>query len=105
MKTRQLSSKWTVELVPGEIEMGKDIEKELAKILQEEIDWEVTCNIMTQHGWTKITTSWDVKSLEESYEIKSWCEAHLKGHRKARGKIWLFELEKDASMFAIRWGE
>lgn len=81
----------------------QEVIDEMSKILQEEIDWEIMCQIMKEIGWTEITTSWDIKSLEETYEIKEWCEMNLKGHRKGRGKTWLFELEKDASMFALRW--
>ena len=81
----------------------KDFEDEAARVLQEEIDWEILCEVMTENGWTRITTSWDTKSLEEMYDIKTWCENNLKGHRRGRGKDWLFELEKDASIFALRW--
>ena len=76
---------------------------EMSRQLQQDIDWQVLSQLLREVGWTQITTSWDMMSLEESYELKTWCEANLKGHRHSRGKIWLFELEKDASMFALRW--
>lgn len=76
---------------------------EMSRQLQQDIDWQVLSQLLREVGWTQITTSWDMMSLEESYELKIWCEANLKGHRHGRGKIWLFELEKDASMFALRW--
>lgn len=79
------------------------ISSDMARLLQEEIDWEVMCSVMQEVGWTKIETTWDSKSLEEMYEIKSWCESNLKGQRKGRGRTWLFELEKDATMFLLRW--
>lgn len=76
---------------------------EMSRQIQEEIDWEILCELMKMSGWTQIKTSWEMKSLEEMYELKTWCESSLKGHRKGRGNTWLFELEKDAAKFALRW--
>ena len=80
-----------------------ELASEMSRQIQEEIDWEIICQLMKEVGWTEITTSWDMRSLEEMYELKTWCETNLKGHRKGRGKTWLFELEKDATIFALRW--
>lgn len=83
------------------------IEKEIidrqSKIIQEEIDWGVLCSIYEEIGWTIIHIDWDKKPLDEAYEIKVWCKDNLKGHYQSRGKTWMFELEKDASMFIMRW--
>lgn len=74
-----------------------------AKILQEEIDWEIMCSLMKDIGWTHVETTWDMQSIEGAYELKEWCKKHLKGHHKGRGRNWLFELEKDAIIFALKW--
>ena len=105
-QSQQLQARWTVTLDAlnsTDEAYDKVIEKELAKTLQEEIDWEITCDLMKQCGWTVVKTSWNSKSIEEAYELREWCDKHLTGHRKGRGDTWLFEKEKDASMFIMRW--
>lgn len=102
-KSRKLQAKWTVSLEHGQDDYDPELEKQVAKALQEEIDWEITCDLMKQCGWTVVKTSWNSKSIEEAYELREWCDKHLTGHRKGRGDTWLFEKEKDASMFIMRW--
>lgn len=104
MKLRQLTSAWTVELKEdSNPQYGADVEDEVARILQEEIDWEILCDIMVRAGWTKVETTWEVKPVEEIYELKVWCDTNLTGHRKGRGKVWLFEKAEDAEWFMLRW--
>lgn len=81
-----------------------EIADDLARTLQEEIDWEIIMDMMKAVGYTHITMPWPVR-MNESYahEIKEWCRSNLKDHHKGRGKDWLFKSEKDASMFALRW--
>ena len=103
-KSQKLASKWTVTLEHGDPEWDPEYEKEISKVLQEEIDWEVMIDIMTEIGWTKIEMKWPHQmSARDAHEVKEWCRANLKGNYQGRQRIWLFELEKDASMFALRW--
>lgn len=83
--------------------MIDELLKTASKGLQEEIDWGIICDMLKEIGWVKIETSWGVKSLEDAYDLKEWCLKNIKGNYKARGKIWLFEKEKDAIMFSLRW--
>ena len=77
----------------------------LAKEIQEEIDWEVMCELMTEIGWHKIQmpVSWSSMTSEFQYEVKHWTSNNMKGNYKARGRTWLFEKEKDAILFSLRW--
>ena len=106
-QSQQLQARWTVTLDAlnsTDEAYDKLIEKELAKTLQEEIDWEVMIDIMTEIGWTKIEMKWPHQmSARDAHEVKEWCRANLKGNYQGRQRIWLFEKEKDASMFALRW--
>ena len=103
-KSRKLQAKWTVTLEHSDADHGPDLEAELAKTLQEEIDWEVIIDILTEIGWTKIEMKWAHRmSAQDAHEVKEWCRANLKGNYQGRQRIWLFELEKDASMFIMRW--
>ena len=103
-KSPKLASKWTVTLEHGDPEWDPEYEKEITKVLQEEIDWEVMIDIMTEAGWTKIEMSWPHRmSAVDAYEVKEWCRANLQGHYQGRARIWLFEKEQDATMFVLRW--
>ena len=102
-KSRKLQSKWTVTLEHGDTDYNANYE-EIAKVLQEEIDWEVMIDILVEAGWTKIEMDWPARMAEQdAHEIKEWCRNNLQGNYQGRAKIWLFELEKDASMFILRW--
>ncbi len=82
-----------------------EILDQLSEQLQEEIDWEILCEILKLGGWREIQlpASWSSMTAEYQHAVKEWCRANLKGHYKARGRKWLFEKEKDASMFILRW--
>lgn len=96
--------KWTVTLEHSDPKVNPGMEEEVAKILQEEIDWEIMQDIMVRVGWTKIEMDWPARTSETAlHEIKEWCRANLQGHYNGRAKIWLFEKEKDAVMFSLRW--
>ena len=102
-KSRKLQSKWTVTLEHGDTDYNANYE-EIAKVLQEEIDWEVMIDIMTEIGWTKIEMKWPHQmSARDAHEVKEWCRANLQGHYQGRARIWLFEKEQDATMFVLRW--
>ena len=83
--------------------MHPELEEDMAKILQEEIDWEIMCDIMTTLGWTRVKTNWNCRSVEDAYDLKEWCDKNIEDHYKARGQTWLFAKEKDAVKFALRW--
>ena len=93
-----IKSNWTFDADVDLTEVGK----EFSKILQEEIDWEVMVDILTEIGWTKIELP--NKFLPVSgIELHKWREQNLTGNWKAHGGTWLFEKEKDAVVFALRW--
>ena len=80
------------------------LSEEMGRQIQEEIDWEVMCELMKISGWTQIKMDWSVRMSEsDAHQIKEWCKNNLKGPYRGRGKDWLFVDEKDASMFALRW--
>ena len=103
-KTHHLQGRWTVSLDQCDPEVGENVEKEMAKVLQEEIDWEVMIEVMIEIGWTKVNIDWpNQMSAVDAHKVKEWCRANLQGHYKGRNKIWLFEQEKDAILFVLRW--
>lgn len=89
--------------------MGHDIELDMAdkaaQLIQEEIDWELICDMMVACGWTRVETTWSCQSAEDAYDLKEWCSKNIEDHYKARGKTWVFAKEKDAVMFLLKWSK
>ncbi len=99
-KPRKLKAKWTVTLGHGETEISEDLSRQI----QEEIDWEIMCDMMRSMGWTVVKMPWDGYMTDsDAHVLKEWCTANLQGNYNARGNTWVFEKEKDASMFILRW--
>jgi hypothetical protein len=84
-------------------DIRQEIADKMAKELQEEIDWGILCDMFKNVGWTEIKLTWSDMTASRAHEIKEWCRSNLKGHYKGRGCTWLFELEKDATMFILKW--
>lgn len=98
-KSQELKARWTMELKVIEAQQLKtQFEIECAKILQEEIDWEILSDMMVECGWTKVEIS-----LDRMHIVEKWIEENIQGKYKFRGTDWLFESEKDATMFILRW--
>lgn len=88
----------------GGIYLNEEIVEALAKEMSEEIDWECLKGLLLESGWKEIKMDWP-KSINSAraHEIKEWCRAHLKGHYNGRGGSWIFEDERDATLFVLRW--
>ena len=82
----------------------RSYEDEAARLIQEEIDWEVLSSILVETGWTRVSAA-QTSALTPlgEHEVKTWCRQNLKGHYKARGSNWIFELKNDAVWFSLRW--
>ena len=65
------------------------IADDITKKLQEEIDWDVFCDIMTEIGWYKVETSKAYMPVEDAYMIKEWCDKNIRGAYRACGKTCL----------------
>ncbi len=84
-------------------DIRQDIADKMAREIQEEIDWEIMCDMFKSVGWTEIKLTWPEMTASRAHEIKEWSRQHLKGHYKGRGRTWIFELEKDATLFILKW--
>lgn len=106
MKTRQLTSKWTVTLEQDDNpQLGESAINDSAKILQEEIDWGVICDLLVELGWTQVTISEKTLRLfdHKPNMVADWVKQNILGGSRGRGTTWLFERAEDASMFILRW--
>jgi hypothetical protein len=84
------------------VELGDELAGAMTLAIQEEIDWEILCELMTQVGWhtVKANTRFDIDNYAA---VTEWLNQHVKGHYKCRFNTWLFEQSEDAMWFALRW--
>lgn len=93
----------------GQYVMSKTIDMDygirMARLIQEEIDWEIMTGFLEDTGWSKVTLDWPyaTSSELETQTINDWCKDNLTGKFRGRDKIWMFENAQDASMFILRW--
>ena len=83
-------------------QLHEDLENELAKTLQEEIDAAIMRDLLVELGWNEVVLDW-VMTHEVSAEVDLWIMKNTKGKHWTRGLVWLFEKELDAMWFKMRW--
>lgn len=76
--------------------------KRAAKEMADEIDFQVLLGLYKEIGWTEIEFNPHRTTLEVAL-IKEWTNANCKGHYISRSNRFLFEDEKDAMWFSMRW--
>jgi hypothetical protein len=97
-KSRVLKATWTSEVVDNLVaDHAIDLEKEIAKILQAEIDKEILIELCKTQGWIEVKI--DIKVSVD----KDWCAQHIKKKYKNLNNFWYFEDSRDAEFFILRW--
>lgn len=88
--------------VTEDIDKNTDLHSQAAKILQEEIDWEIMCDMMIALGWTKVElTRFD--NRYHAIDIGDWITKNCTGNHRNHGKTFMFQNTKDAEWFSLRW--
>lgn len=82
----------------------EQVAAETAKQIQEQIDFQIIADMLVQMGWIKLTFS-PYQDEKTAADIKFWLKHHCKGKCKSLDDTWLFENEKDAMWFMLRWGD
>lgn len=79
-----------------------DVEAELARILQEEINKEVLYAAKVasyqKSGWTLVTSAAPVE------DIGGWMQANIRDEWRVFFESWLFKDADDAMLFRLTWG-
>ena len=88
--------------IPITLDDENELSKEIAKIIQEEIDAEILFEMYALNGWHSVQLS-SYLSREHSVDILHWAEEHCTGKYDHRGTNWAFESDKDAAQFLLRW--
>lgn len=73
-----------------------------AQAMAREIDREMLWGMLKGIGWTRVMIS---RSQDNDYaiDISYWLDENCQGVYERNGRDFIFELEKDASMFILRW--
>lgn len=80
----------------------QDIINRAGKRMAEEIDFTIFADLLCDIGWTRVKL--EPMTHEQSAEIDQWVTMNIQGDFKEMGRVWVFELPKDASWFLLKWG-
>ena len=81
----------------------EDLHDVAAKLLQEEIDWEVLASCFVESGWIMIDLP-KFHNNKEAVDVAEWIEQNCSGKHMKRGKTFVFQHKQDAEWFNLRWG-
>ena len=72
------------------------------KQMAQEIDREILWGMLEGMGWIRVMLS-TYHSNEQAIEIMCWLEDNCKGSHERHGRDFIFEDEKDANWFKLKW--
>lgn len=72
-----------------------------ARDLANQIDADVYMMSLIESGWHQVVLY--PMEMELSYEIDQWVENNIKGRMWNRGIVWVFENDRDAMWFKLKW--
>lgn len=84
-----------------EIDLEQNIINDMSKQLADDIDWEIITGFLIESGWNKVVL--EPMTKEHSDNIDQWVLEHIKGKHTTRGLVWVFEEDKDAMWFKLKW--
>lgn len=91
-------------MIDLEQEVRKEIEQQMAKNIQEEIDFSIIADILKESGWTKVTID-RFTDNHHAIDIREWLSDSVKPNDyRSRGSTFLFKDARQATMFILRWG-
>ena len=70
--------------------------------MEKEKTWEVVAQDLINEGWTKVVLNSLIPTLD-SVDVVLWADENCVDLFLHDGQTWLFENEKDATMFILRW--
>jgi hypothetical protein len=86
--------------------MNSDLQDQIltniAKEMQQDIDREILWGMLKGIGWTRVLLD-RLQDNKHAIDITYWLEENCTGAYERRGRDFIFENEKDASMFILRW--
>lgn len=104
LKTVNLTASQVLEIQNQE-RLEDEMMKRMSKEISDRVDFEIMSDLLVKScGWHKVVRTPFV-SNKEAVDIKYWIEENCKGYVHSRGYTWIFESEKDALLFSLKWGK
>jgi len=76
--------------------------EQAAKQMSQEIDREVLWGMLKGIGWNRVMIPRLIDN-NHAIDITLWLEQYCQGAYERNGRDFIFENEKDFTMFALRW--
>jgi len=89
--------------VRAEMNLEDQILTNIAKRMNEDINFDIYADMLCKDGWTKFQLPRYIDN-HHAIDIRYWVEEFCKGKTKSNGATWIFEDPRDATMFILRWG-
>lgn len=83
-------------------DLREELEAEMARALQEQIDAEIMRDMLKESGWHEVVLRW-IMTHEVSHEVDDWVNRNIKDGYWNRGLVWLFKSDTEAMWFKLRW--
>lgn len=72
--------------------------------MAEEIDHEILCDTLIEQGWALIKYPAGMRKMSSELDKRDWCTDNCSGRWQMSNRgYFIFESEKDAAWFALRW--
>ncbi len=82
--------------------LEQEIVEELSSQMQSEIDKEILWGMLVGLGWTRVMLP-RFNSREHSIDILMWIESNCKHPYERKGSEFIFENDRDAVNFILKW--
>lgn len=86
--------------------MSKILDKymeEAAKEMSREVDREVLWGMLKEIGWTRVNLPSHFRDNEHAVDVRDWIKNNIKNAYEQAGADFIFENDKDASLFILKW--
>jgi hypothetical protein len=80
----------------------EEIAERFAVQLQKELDWELIEDILVATGWTRAEIV-PFSRPELQRTVLNWVQTNVQGQYKNFETRYVFQNEKDAVLFALKW--
>jgi hypothetical protein len=82
--------------------LEKEIIDELGTQMQSEMDKEILWGMLQGMGWTRVMLD-RLQDNKHAVDITYWLEENIKNSFERKGRDFIFEDSKDATLFILRW--
>ena len=82
--------------------LEKEIIDELGTQMQSEMDKEILWGMLQGMGWTRVMLD-RFQDNKHAIDITYWLEENIKNPFERKGRDFIFEDSKDATLFILRW--